>query len=861
MKSMNSNKINNELNNMENNNLKTNNMTEKNEEIRNKMFDVNTSELDRLENMMSLYHSYYDKKPDHYESSNCSKNDQTTICVIWLILYTLKENILTKEEGEINNFSNVLVSQGNEHLVIDCKDSGILLKIIEVLKRSINDEVSLNAFDVYKCLSLISLDWLVENFEEFASKIGRKISYSMVSNLQDYASSELFRLALSSLKDEKEPNAFNLLGFGEDFRLSSNKVIKYLSIYSDPIDWLARVYAGLFKNEDPSYYEFLSPEDKFEMGDQKVDYFLFNPGYFDPILNGGSCLTNNSTQILDEAWQHLSDKGQMIVVLHSDHYFGDYSLNEFVKKSISELDALDTVMISNLKNENSSDWMVFIFNKQKSHPNEVKFIEASTELGKAAKEESFIDAVKSEDSNVVSFISNERIAQENYILKPALLHMSEIEVPQGFSLKKIKDFATIYNGQKMEAGTYRRVVSGMLNESPYDLERTYKEVLPFAQEEGFIALNQDLLLISLEGALRPTLFKFNGSNICSDSSIAAFVLNDSIYHPYFTMELSKDYIADRLKYRMYGTYNALQMFLETNILVPNKEIQVSEYNKKIVEYKNSQLTKMSDDKIKAIKEQAENFEHNMHIRKHAMAQVLNELSPSIDLLLLSMDKHNDTLSKSDIISSRTGATVGDYFTKIKNSINRIEGMVDSLIDGVVYGFPIDINLKDFIGKYINSHLNSKYKIEVNYSDSYDIAKNIGEINDVKIDPANLQQALDNILANAERWGFTDSSREDYCVRINVDVKRQKIDAERTKLYSVLYISNNGNPLDESVDPNSIFNWGVGGHTGLGAWQTKNIIEHFNGKVNSHINPNDPEGFEVGFDLEFESGEEKILWKE
>ena len=60
------------------------------------------------------------------------------------------------------------------------------------------------------------------------------------------------------------------------------------------------------------------------------------------------------------------------------------------------------------------------------------------------------------------------------------------------------------------------------------------------------------------------------------------------------------------------------------------------------------------------------------------------------------------------------------------------------------------------------------------------------------------------------------------------------------------ISNNGEKIPVGMATDQIFSWGVGTGTGLGSWQTKNIVEHFGGSIEFIQNDDAADGFYIEY---------------
>ena len=94
-----------------------------------------------------------------------------------------------------------------------------------------------------------------------------------------------------------------------------------------------------------------------------------------------------------------------------------------------------------------------------------------------------------------------------------------------------------------------------------------------------------------------------------------------------------------------------------------------------------------------------------------------------------------------------------------------------------------------------------------------------------IAPNDIQRAVNNILDNARKHGFTDSNRKDYeiIVSLSIDVEKDMFQID---------FRNNGNPLPEGMNK---MRYGIKGEkagknagTGLGGNYVKSFVEHYGG---------------------------------
>ena len=152
-----------------------------------------------------------------------------------------------------------------------------------------------------------------------------------------------------------------------------------------------------------------------------------------------------------------------------------------------------------------------------------------------------------------------------------------------------------------------------------------------------------------------------------------------------------------------------------------------------------------------------------------------------------------------------------------------------------------IDIDDFLNNLPNIHLKENFDfqflmrqdIHLEGSRKYIVLANESELSTV----------FENIIKNASKYGFTDEERNDYRIRISVD--DDMIDNNPAVR---ICVSNNGTPIHPSLDRNRFFEWGYGNGDGIGTWQLKDIIEHYNGTIRLNEYPDDVAGFCTEYEI-------------
>ena len=187
----------------------------------------------------------------------------------------------------------------------------------------------------------------------------------------------------------------------------------------------------------------------------------------------------------------------------------------------------------------------------------------------------------------------------------------------------------------------------------------------------------------------------------------------------------------------------------------------------------------------------------------------------------------------DSVVSRRGATFGEYISKLIANVNKVSHMVGHFTDSDKFHAPSLINVEDSICAYIRKKIAKGYEVVMEYLDEGEMIVNVSE--------EDLHQVFDNLIKNAEKYGFVDKSRFDYKVKITVSSSE---DGQKT----IIHVRNNGVPASKDFDIKKIFAWGEGHGTGIGCNQVKHIIEHFGGSVTYQEMEDDADGFVCDFEI-------------
>ena len=472
-------------------------------------------------------------------------------------------------------------------------------------------------------------------------------------------------------------------------------------------------------------------------------------------------------------------------------------------------------------------------------------------------DEDYYDNLKAESfDHDIKIVLKEEIRQNGYLLNPSFYFDHVVLAPEGFETKRLSDILVEEKEIVDDYGKGKIISAKDLHNNDSLIELSADRLsedkaanpggtLVYKIEQGYY------ILVSKVGRLCPTAIKVTAPVYVNRHSVTVYkIVSDSVIPAYLANEMRKDYFSEQLHYTkmVSGMLNNL-VLSNLNIFVP-KPI----YEKNSIQLQQELFEKDILNKMGLVGEQlkrANDERFNEYImalrqRKHRIAQILNQVCPAFNLLNRTREKNDGVLKDANIVATRTGENVAQYFGKVQQGLEKIERLVDTLVDKNQWGKPETFSMEDFINQFSQKHICKNYRIVSSLNNIVDD----DSVNDeqgmltkrmVNMPKDELSTVFENIIANAETWGFNDSSRTDYAVRISLgEIK----DGDNV----LVFIANNGTPIHPSVDREHIFDWGVGTHTGVGTWQVKNIVEHYGGTIRINEYPDAKDGFQTEYEI-------------
>lgn len=259
--------------------------------------------------------------------------------------------------------------------------------------------------------------------------------------------------------------------------------------------------------------------------------------------------------------------------------------------------------------------------------------------------------------------------------------------------------------------------------------------------------------------------------------------------------------------------------------------------------KEESVTNELGDRVQSLKTE---YINEVRMRKHDMRPHMKQLNSAKNL----MQHYVENIATTENVQNH----LRQQLSRFQDALGHLSDIIAHLSDEEEFGeperFPIAEHLQTLISEY--SRMGYTVNFKYNEDDAKDYLKlKIDEfINDIRypekakkyelkegefsfpllwsyayISPLDFDRMIQNIIENARKHGFTDSTRTDYEIWINlsVDTKRE--------MYQIDFM-NNGTPLPEGMTKDRFGirgeKAGITGGTGSGGYIIKSIVNHYGG---------------------------------
>lgn len=504
---------------------------------------------------------------------------------------------------------------------------------------------------------------------------------------------------------------------------------------------------------------------------------------------------------------------------------------------------------------------IYVINPNHDHKGSIKFIDAShaylTDNKRRVLDVMMTLSVIRVPGSKSKLVSLEEIKSNDFNFNPSSYMDVSVDIPKGASLMPISELCSVYERTSNSTLPTKGKVINISWQFNVNKAKVYT---PEDFTEGNlssrnIAINTPVLIIPLGGPIRGIVVDNEDDVLYSNRDNLHLVVNESVVLPqYLAIQLGETYVTNQIGVGFIGRvpFDIINRF---QIVVPSLDEQRAAVDK----YQAMLVSKLGIEVDQLKTQQANEFERNMHLRKHALNQVLNEVVPACRRISNFIGTQSGEFNKDSIIAERSGATLNEYTQKLFRNVEKIQRLIFSLTDEDKFPEAETINFSQFIEKYKREKITGdKYTLNLIPKSEFLFlfedgapnenglgVKDVIVASDITIQIAStcLETVLDNIIANAVNHGFIDEKRKDYCIKVLYGA----ISIDDSLMLEIKLL-NNGNKLPLGMSPEKVFTWGVGNGTGLGSWQVKNIIEHFGGTVEFIQHDDALDGYNIEYRL-------------
>lgn len=306
-------------------------------------------------------------------------------------------------------------------------------------------------------------------------------------------------------------------------------------------------------------------------------------------------------------------------------------------------------------------------------------------------------------------------------------------------------------------------------------------------------------------------------------------ISDKISDDYLLKVLTEEYVgAQVVAYSTGITIKRIALADLERVLipVPEPELQKAEIQKDLA------VAASVFDANQIIAKNLADYKDKVRANKHYIGQKIRQLNSWILSLHQCFENDGEAIFKDQPLDYDPTMTPRDIMMQIRKKAKTVGELMSILTVGEDFGDEGEINVRNFIEEYIQNNKSSLFHWQDPvFGDGYKLEAADDQTTFIptvfaKIDAKALTRVLDNIVSNAEVYGFKN----------NDDTHKMRI-STYTNGEGVVFISveNNGTPISSEILPD-VFTLGKtssGGddmHNGRGGYEVKEIIEHFGGTV-------------------------------
>ena len=563
---------------------------------------------------------------------------------------------------------------------------------------------------------------------------------------------------------------------------------------------------------------------------EKFDLIISNPPFGMRII-GNNKKHNPNFRDTDEfslkmGLNSLSSSGKLISVLPQGILFKGGYLQRLRERLIEE-DLIDAIISfpGGILNYTGIPFIVLVLNKAKKRARKIRLIVANDCVSSPSPRENIIEVEKliqvsqqSENTDSIRIISNEDVIANDFNLNISRYFQDEIDGV------KLKDFLTYFRVKREYLPKNGKIIRIRdLKDDKIDFELNIQEIeeLPI-NRSGINKIDISCLLLAVKWkTLKPTYFQFDNQPIFNGSDILPFIVDDSkVDTRYLINELHSDYVQKQINSFRQGTtipFIKRDDLLEVRVKLPSIEEQRAK-----VEW----LLEISE-KIKQLQNERNALAHGVSTKEfNEFASLKHTLGrPRQNILGWSKNLSKFFFQQKDSIS-----VFNDEFKALFdlgiidaiNEINRDIKFISEVLEKGENGLMLNDYEKEIVPLLeINSIIDSLSSNEFKFS----IKKQLLKVDEMKtrgilINKVLFRTLLDNLLTNANKYGFKDNSKGNHVMLELIEIDD----------HLIVDIRNNGLPFPKNFDREKFIKKYSTAETsngsGLGGYDINRIATYF-----------------------------------
>lgn len=567
----------------------------------------------------------------------------------------------------------------------------------------------------------------------------------------------------------------------------------------------------------------------------KFDCIIATPPYglkIDPIDSFPNYYNRVEDFLISKCLDSLAPNGTAIIVAPQGiSFMGGQSLD--LRKQYILNDRLDTVILlpSGAFCYSTVPAVILIFANNKEHSGYIRMVNGSkfvnqTERRKGVSYDALLNAITTSNPNYVKLVTTADIINNDFSLLPTIYFKTVEPLPEGFIQYKLSSISKIENGTRCnQSETMGKVVRiNQLSSDPFHNTLDIDSLPEEALNNQYRKITKEVLLLSKVRSLKPTSVQASETSpIYINSNILALqITSEQIDIDCLILALSQkvdlqvgDYIP-----------NINQAFIMNIVLnLPgNLSAQKAYYLNAEQAFKLAQVKELGLEEL--ISRREKDFDNILRRRKHDMINLMKSAFGSLENIISFLEEKGLT---SEYIDKDLDWKVSDCTRNLRERYYSVFDIIKHIADKEEFNKPVVIDLIDRLNKLASKH-HRLYKINFTKDVNTLFDNEQGQEDDmphafIQFGDINLDIVFNNIIINAEQHGFTDPTRTDYVIEINLSYDQE------SDCY-VIRFDNNGNSLPLGINTER---YGIRGEKagvtsgkGDGGAIVKNNIEFYHG---------------------------------